>query len=777
MKESFTPSLTDYIKSRLKNLSNEDLKKVIDFCQDGLSPCYVAYYKNTKDHSPYTIYSIYNLIEEHEHLEKKKKTYLERLTKQNEINETIKSQIENSKALYELEEHFFKFKRPSNSKVYKAKKAGLEAFADWILEAGKNSNTSQEEVSIETKAKEFQNVPMGFTTYDEILKATQLILTQRVLSHKKLREGIKKKLWAHGAIVIQAGAKLKKKSKYASLIGEKASFKTFSSPRNVYRFFQIMRGNKESELKFQLEFPEPPCIEDIKSFFGFKDNSISSTFLSYCTKASLNTHLIPSLLNEIYDEIREKNEKKVLEIFSSKIKKGFLRSGLGQKPLLSVWTQNDGSSTMALIGKDGELISHTDLNLSKKEELKKLIENLTEKISIKALVVNRGYKKAYSIFKEILQSPPFPLIMMDEPNAIALAKQESEKTTPLNLALCLGKLFQNPFLQLSKLNPCSSFGNPFNQITPEKIEKVFQRHFEEALAEKGLDINLAQLSTLERVCGLNKELAERLIKERPFKNLNELSPFLDEKSFKESTCFLRVFGGDHILDETPLALRHYAATLDILKSLKLKPEEIFHINFKEKVEPEKERWIKILGQDDFYEIVTTLEKVKKDKSLPHELKTFQFSEGLERIEDLKEKEIYWGQIQSVTPFGFFIDLGIDTNGFIPLSAFISQGIKNPLKYLSQGDWMKVSLNKKDMEKRQFSLNAFFQGKSFHAHQKRDPLYKSHTQNKSKKSYKGKNQKKHHKKSRKKTKPTQKGFKEKESFNNPFEALSQITKKN
>ncbi len=769
MKNHFTPTLIDYLLLKTKDISEDSLKSILACKKENLSAIYLAKYERVGVKDLSTIYFVYDLIDYHCKLEKKKETFLERIQKIDHDDKDLKCKISEADSLFELESYFAPFKRRSNVKASKARGAGLSVFSDEILKLGLFEKT-EEDLSLEVRAKDYQNVEKGFTTYDEILKGVQYILSYKALCHSHLRKEIKRIIYK-GSIELEKGDGLKNASKNNRLIGYKEFLKNLNSPKNVYRFLQIIKAQKQKELKISLKFDEQTAISRVRKFFGYKEVSSVATFLNYCSKVTLTNHLAPSLFNEIFEEFKERAERKVLEIFSFQVKKLLSRKGTGPSPVLSVWTSNDGSfSLMVLVGSKGEFISHTTIDLSKREEIKKLVIDLNKKLPLKALVMNRSYRPQYNIFKEMISSFDFPLVMLNPQNALAFLKLQKDKEKRegknkekkeknqsksvsdeekkcLNLALFLARELQNPFLQLSQLSPETSFGFPFNELPVEKTRKIFQRRFEEALAKEGLDLNEAPEVLLKKVCGIDEVQAQEIVKKCPFETLKKLSEILSDKDFKQAACFLRLSKSSHILDTTDLHPRHYAVVWDMIKSLKLKSDDVLKPIFKEKIEVEKQKWIKILGKNDYYQIINTLQKTPKEKKF----KAFYFSEDLNEFQDLKEDKVYWGQIQSVAPFGFFIDLGLDIHGFMPLKEIVSDQIKRPLSYLSRGDWLQVSLRKMDLEKKQFSLKRAFVSKK--------ALPKT--------SYKS---------SKKKKKPKfseTSSRKHKEVFNNPFEQLQKL----
>jgi len=140
--------------------------------------------------------------------------------------------------------------------------------------------------------------------------------------------------------------------------------------------------------------------------------------------------------------------------------------------------------------------------------------------------------------------------------------------------------------------------------------------------------------------------------------------------------------------------------------------------------------------------------------------------------------VYWGQVQSVAPFGFFIDIGLDVNGFMPVSEVASEKIKKPLSYLSQGDWLKVSLKEVNLEKKQFSLKRVKGFSSHYAHTSQKFRSQHKKQKGSQKTKSLKKKKPSHKFLAKDQKDKFKNSfsPSKEAFNNPFSELEKIKNK-
>ena len=173
--------------------------------------------------------------------------------------------------------------------------------------------------------------------------------------------------------------------------------------------------------------------------------------------------------------------------------------------------------------------------------------------------------------------------------------------------------------------------------------------------------------------GIAKNIVEYREKNGKFTNRKQLLKVskLGEKAFTQCAGFLRVVGGDNILDNTAVHPESYAGAEKLIKyfgytDVDVKNNGLLDLPNKIKEKGESKMAEETgLGLDTLKDVVNELLKPGRDvrDSLPQPVLR---SDVLE-ITDLKEGMVINGVVRNVTDFGAFVDLGVHQDGLVHIS--------------------------------------------------------------------------------------------------------------
>ena len=206
-----------------------------------------------------------------------------------------------------------------------------------------------------------------------------------------------------------------------------------------------------------------------------------------------------------------------------------------------------------------------------------------------------------------------------------------------------------------------------------------------------------------------KNIVAYRAKVRGIKNRNELLqvPKLGPKAYEQCAGFLRVVGGDEILDNTAVHPESYEATRKLLKLFDLSEEDVKNGNIsnlpklielkgEEKVAKECE-----VGVPTLEDITKELLKPGRDirESMPKPV----LRSDVITLEDLKEGMIFTGTVRNVVDFGAFVDIGVHQDGLVHISQISDAYIKHPSEVLKVGQQVEVKVLSVDIPKKRISL--------------------------------------------------------------------------
>jgi uncharacterized protein len=80
-----------------------------------------------------------------------------------------------------------------------------------------------------------------------------------------------------------------------------------------------------------------------------------------------------------------------------------------------------------------------------------------------------------------------------------------------------------------------------------------------------------------------------------------------------------------------------------------------------------------------------------------------FSEGIEKISDLKPGMVLEGTVTNVAAFGAFVDVGVHQDGLVHVSALANRFVSDPREVVKSGQVVRVKVLEADPERKRISL--------------------------------------------------------------------------
>jgi uncharacterized protein len=229
----------------------------------------------------------------------------------------------------------------------------------------------------------------------------------------------------------------------------------------------------------------------------------------------------------------------------------------------------------------------------------------------------------------------------------------------------------------------------------------------------GVDVNTASTPLLTYISGLNKRLAENIVKQRElngkFKNRKEILSVtgIGAKSFEQSAGFLKIPNGENPLDNTFIHPESYDATEKLFKIVGVSKTELEKSSLAIKSYVDKFGSLKIadeigIGEPTLLDIVENLLKPGRDPR--DEMPKPILRSDVLKMEDLTEGMVLTGTVRNVVDFGAFIDIGVKQDGLLHISQIANKFVQNPLDLLNVGDILEVRVIGIDIKKGRISLS-------------------------------------------------------------------------
>jgi uncharacterized protein len=235
-------------------------------------------------------------------------------------------------------------------------------------------------------------------------------------------------------------------------------------------------------------------------------------------------------------------------------------------------------------------------------------------------------------------------------------------------------------------------------VTASKLDRSLDAVVEDCVNAVGVDVNTASPALLSRVAGVGPLLSENIVAYRnehgPFARRADLKkvPRLGAKAFEQCAGFLRITGGAEPLDASSVHPESYAVARKILVAAgsapasSLDPRDFVDDTF---------------GLPTVTDILAELDKPGRDPRPAFAAATF--SEGIEKISDLKPGMVLEGTVTNVAAFGAFVDVGVHQDGLVHVSALANRFVSDPREVVKSGQVVRVKVLEADPERKRISL--------------------------------------------------------------------------
>lgn len=249
-----------------------------------------------------------------------------------------------------------------------------------------------------------------------------------------------------------------------------------------------------------------------------------------------------------------------------------------------------------------------------------------------------------------------------------------------------------------------------HDVSQKRLSESLHFVVETAVNQVGVNVNTASPSLLQYVSGLNKTVANNIVKYREehgkFVNRKQLKdvPRLGSKTYEQAIGFLRIIDGENPLDRTPIHPESYEQAKLLLAQTGFSEEDLGserlatalkNLDLKDMAEKLD------AGLPTLKDITEALAKPERDPR--DDLPKPMLKSNVLDIEDLKKGMELQGTVRNVVDFGAFVDIGVKQDGLVHISKLSSHYVKHPLDVVSVGDIVTVWVDEIDIKRERIAL--------------------------------------------------------------------------
>lgn len=700
----------DYIVSKtdLRDISIINTIKLLD--NDCTIPFISRYRKEmTGNLDEVQIGEIVKFKKTFEDLEKRKLSILKSIEEQGKLEIQLKSKIENTQSITDLEDIYLPFKKSRKTKADIAKDAGLEGLAKIIM--SQNSN------DLEYTAQKFVKGNIN-STEEAITGARHIIaewINERIDTRNHLRNEFQRR-----AIISSKVVKTKKEDEKAQKFRDYFDWSESLFRCPSHRLMALLRAEKEGFIKLKIEIDKEQAISKIGSRIIRSQNECAEEIEKAISDAYTRL-LAPAISKETLTTSKEKADEKAIEVFAKNLEQLLLQAPLGEKIILALDPGFRTGCKLVCLDKNGNLKHNDTIYLHKEKEAIGKINSAVSAYKIEAIAIGNGTasRETEALIKKIRFQKDVQVFIVNEAGASIYSASKIARDEFPNYdvtvrgSVSIGRRLADPLAELVKIDAKSiGVGQYQHDVDQTKLKNKLDAVVESCVNRVGVNINTASPSLLSHVSGIGPKLAENIVNYRkengPFTSRKEVKkvPRLGAKAYEQAIAFLRIKNAKNPLDDSAVHPESYTIISKIAKNLKVNISEL--IGQKELLESiQLEDYITdSIGLPTLKDIVKELEKPGLDPR--KKVTSFSFNPNIKTINDLKVGQILPGLVNNITNFGCFVSIGTKESGLVHISKLSKGYVGNVSDIVHLNQQVKVRVEEVDAVRKRIQLSMNFE---------------------------------------------------------------------
>ncbi|UWX97680.1 RNA-binding transcriptional accessory protein [Arthrobacter zhaoxinii] len=651
-------------------------------------------------------------------LQDRRRAVLEAIEAQGKLTDELRAAVVGADTKSRLEDIYLPYRSKRRTKAQTAREAGLEPLADALLSDPRRS----------PEAEAARYLREGIPDAAEALAGARAILIERLSQDADLLTEQREKLWRQGRMRSQV-----RPGKEAD--GRKfTDYYDFSqSPSGMpsHRVLALLRGEKEGILELALTEGDPADAEalaaararyerSVAARLGVADRGRPADAWLLQTVQLAWRRILAKLSLDLRVRLFTDAETEAVRVFAANLRDVLLAAPAGNRTTLGLDPGLRTGVKVAVVDGTGKVVAtdtvYPHAPMRRWDDALASLERLVRQHGVELIAIGNGTasretdKLAAELIKLVPGGSLRKLVVSEAGASVYSASALASAELPgmdvsLRGAVSIARRLQDPLAELVKIDPKSiGVGQYQHDVTPAKLERSLNAVIEDCVNAVGVDVNTASPSLLSRVAGVGPLLSENIVAYRnangPFARRRDLLkvPRLGAKAYEQCAGFLRISAGTEPLDGTSVHPESYPIARKVLatagETMSPSGAVLAEVNPAAFVDDQ-------VGLPTVLDIIAELRKPGRDPRPAFETATF--SDGIERIADLRPGMILDGVVTNVAAFGAFVDVGVHQDGLVHISAMSRTFISDPREVVRSGQVVRVKVIEADPERKRISL--------------------------------------------------------------------------
>ena len=687
--------------------ATEKVKNTIELLDGGATVPFISRYRKeaTGSMDEVAIGNIKEMYEKLKALMQRKETVIATIEEQGKLTPELKKRIDNCFSSVELEDIYLPYKPKRRTRATIARERGLEPLADLIF--------MQQCNDVKSKARSF--VCADVPSVDDAIAGACDIVAERVSEDEGARNTMRG-LFSRRGVITSKVIKGKEADgiKYSDYYEWQENVARISS----HRLLAIMRGEEEGILRVSIAVDADEATSLLNRRF-VKRFSPSREYMECAVADSFKRLIAPSMENETRNSSKQRADDEAIAVFAENLRQLLMSSPLGQKRVLAIDPGFRTGCKVVVLDSQGNLVYHTVIYphppQNNRADAAHIIKSLVQQYSIEAFAIGNGTagRETEDFVRGLALETDIFSVNEDGASvysASAVAREEfPDEDVTVRGAVSIGRRLIDPLSELVKIEPRSiGVGQYQHSVDQGKLKERLDVVVESCVNRVGVNLNTATKQILTHISGLGPALAENIVKYRAengdFRTRKELLkvPRLGNKAFEQAAGFLRVIGGDNLLDSTAVHPESYGIVMQMAKDMGVSLEQLISDSEMRKRVVLSNYVTDKVGMPTLVDIMDALNKRGLDPR--EQAKAFSFDSSVHEIKDLREGMVLPGLVSNITAFGAFVNIGVHQDGLVHISQLADKFVSSPGDVVKLGQQVMVRVIEVDLKRRRISLS-------------------------------------------------------------------------
>ncbi len=452
-------------------------------------------------------------------------TVLRSIEEQGKLTEALRADIMGADTKQRLEDLYLPYKPKRRTKAQIAREAGLEPLADALL--------ADPTLDPQTQGATYVDAAKGVADAAAALEGARQILMERFAEDPHLAGRLREHLWEQGILVSRVmEGKEQEGNKFSDYFDYSEAIHKIPS----HRALALFRGRNQGVLNLDLlagegEDPDAVCRHLIAERFGVQDlGRAADAWLVETVRKTWRVKLAVRLDLDLKGRLGDAAEEEAIRVFARNLSALLLAAPAGRLPTLGLDPGLRTGVKVAVVDGTGRVVAtdtiYPHVPKNQWDQSIARLAVLAANHGVKLISIGNGTasRETDRLARELIKRHPElgmkSLVVSEAGASVYSASEYASHELPdldvsLRGAVSIARRLQDPLAELVKIEPKAiGVGQYQHDVNQGKLGRSLETVVEDCVNAVGVDLNTASVPLLAQVSGLNRTIAENIVRLR-----------------------------------------------------------------------------------------------------------------------------------------------------------------------------------------------------------------------------------------------------------------------